>query len=154
MILFHTHMIAICHVLQKWNLNSMAVDAATYWLFSSVHHTKMAVVWISDVTKRSASALQLLQFWCSRRSLRAKYVSRSVLWKWQLTKGSTVISGCDVSVRWLSVAFVRRHLPEVGCVGRITRSYQMQQLQRSGSMCQSRGLAELGTANVIRTTSN
>jgi hypothetical protein len=44
MILFRTHMNAIFHVLQELNFNSMAVDAPTYWSFSSVHNTNMAVV--------------------------------------------------------------------------------------------------------------
>lgn len=137
MILFHTHMNAIFHIWGELNFNSMAFDAPTNWSFSSVFHTNMAVVWNSDVTVKPASSMQLLQLWCSRRSLTAKYVSRSVLWKCQLTRRSSVISGCDVSKRWLSVAFVRRHLPAVGSVGRLTRAYQMQQLQWSGPMCQS-----------------
>jgi hypothetical protein len=44
MILFHTDMNAIFHVLQELVFNTMVFDAPTYWSFPSVHHTNMAVV--------------------------------------------------------------------------------------------------------------
>lgn len=145
MILFHTHMNAIFHVLQELNFNSMAVDAPTYWSFSSVHHTNMAVVWNSDVTVRHASSMQLLQLWCGRRSLTAKYVSRSVLWKISINKTVERNKRLRRLKAVTNVAFVRRHLPPVGSVGRLTRAYQMQQLQWSGPcVSQPKGFSSAG----------
>lgn len=61
MILFHAHINANFHVLLTLNLKSKAPDTPTYWLFSSVNHTNVAVVRKSDVAVSPAPSIKLLQ---------------------------------------------------------------------------------------------